>query len=241
VNANRILVASSAAARRRDVRASLHSEHYEISETATPTETIAKASFDSPDLLIMDSVVDGTDAHRLCAAIRTQSKVGILVLGDSLGSTAGSTAIDALNAGADEYLSMPFGTAELAARVRAMLRRVARRDGKEIVLQDRAIDMNSHRIKGPDGQVSRLTPKEYFVLRYLITHANKPRTHRDLAQAVWQRDGSGEVEYVRVVINQLRRKLEPDPAKPRYLLTERAVGYRLRMPVETRAGEVANS
>jgi two-component system KDP operon response regulator KdpE len=80
--------------------------------------------------------------------------------------------------------------------------------------------------------VSRLTPKEYFVLQYLIIHANKPRTHRDLAQAVWQRDGSGEVEYVRIVINQLRRKLEPDPANPRYLLTERAVGYRLHMPVE---------
>ena len=70
------------------------------------------------------------------------------------------------------------------------------------------------------------------VLQYLIMHANKPRTHRDLAHAVWQRDGSGEVEYVRIVINQLRRKLEPDPAKPRYLLTERSVGYRLHMPVE---------
>ena len=231
MNANRILVASSAAARRRDVKAALGSEHYEISETATPTETITKASFDSSDLLIMDSLVDGIDAHKLCAAIRPQSKVGILVLGDSLG-VAGSTAIDALNAGADEYLSMPFVTAELAARVRALLRRVSRRDGREIVLQDRAIDMNSHRIKGPDGQVSRLTPKEYFVLQYLIMHANKPRTHLDLAQAVWQRDGSGEVEYVRIVINQLRRKLEPDPAKPRYLLTERSVGYRLHMPVE---------
>jgi len=240
VNANRILVASSAAARRRDVRAGLDSEHYEISETATSSETIEKACFDLPDLLIMDSVIEGIDAHRLCAAIRPQSKVGILVLG-GLEGVAGSTAIDALNAGADEYLSMPFGTAELAARVRAMLRRVARRDGKEIVLQDRAIDMNSHRIKGPDGQVSRLTPKEYFVLRYLITHANKARTHRDLAQAVWQRDGSGEVEYVRIVINQLRRKLEPDPAKPRYLLTERAVGYRLHMPVELRAREAAKS
>jgi two-component system KDP operon response regulator KdpE len=229
VNANRIVVASSAAARRLDVKAALDFECYEISETETAGDTIQKACFEPSELLIMDSVVGGIDAHLLCRTIRPQSKLGIIVLGHF----SGSGAIDALNAGADEYLSMPCITAELAARVRALLRRVARRDGKEIVLEDRAIDMNSHRIKGPQGRVSHLTPKEYLVLQYLVTHANKPRTHRDLAQAVWQRDGSGEVEYVRIVVNQLRRKLESDPNKPRYLLTERSVGYRFHLPAAT--------
>jgi len=236
VNANRILVASSAAARRLDVRAALDFEFHEISETETAAEAIQRASFEPHDLLIMDSIVDGIDAHRLCGAIRPQSKLGIMVLGDS----GGSTAIDALNAGADEYLSMPCVRAELAARVRAMLRRVARRGGKEIVLQDRAIDWNSHRIEGPEGRISHLTPKEYLVLQYLVTHANQSRTHQDLARTVWQRDGSGEVEYVRIVIQQLRRKLEPDPHKPRYLLTERSVGYRFHLPRPASASSPAN-
>jgi two-component system KDP operon response regulator KdpE len=140
--------------------------------------------------------------------------------------------IDAFNAGADDYVSSPFVLRELLARVRAVLRRVARFDdeGHQIVLDDRAIDLKSYEIRGPGSRVSHLTPKEFLVLQCLIAHPNKAFTHQRLAQTVWQRDGGGEVEYLRIVIRQLRRKLEPDPDNPRYILTERSVGYRFELP-----------
>jgi two-component system KDP operon response regulator KdpE len=97
-------------------------------------------------------------------------------------------------------------------------------------LQDRAIDFQSHQIKGPDGRVAHLTPKECLVLQHLVTNANQALTPRRLAQTVWQRDGSGQIEYVRIVVKQLRRKLEPDPDNPRYILTQRSVGYQFQMP-----------
>jgi len=116
--------------------------------------------------------------------------------------------------------------------VRALLRRVAwsRTEGHQIVLADRAIDLKAYEVKGPGNHVSHLTPKEFLVLRYLVAHADKPRTLQHLAQTIWQRDGSGEVEYVRNVIRQLRRKLEPDPDNPRYILTDRSAGYRFQLP-----------
>ncbi len=230
MNANRILVASTAALRRLQIKAGLEFEGYEVSETETAVETIQRACFEPHDLLIMDSILDGIDAHRLCRTIRPQSNVSIIVLDDGSAARCGITAIDALNAGADEYLSAACASAELAARVRAMLRRVVRRDETEIVLQDRAIDWNSHKIKGPGGRISHLTPKEYLVLQHLVTNANKPLTPQRLAQTVWQRDGSGQLEYVRIVVKQLRRKLEPDPDHPRYILTQRSVGYQFQMP-----------
>jgi two-component system KDP operon response regulator KdpE len=222
----RIIAASSAAERREELRTMLEFEGHEVTEVRSAAQTIAEACSELHDLLVVDSVLDGIAAYGLCRTIRTRSKLGIIVLGDK----AGTVAIDALNAGADEYVAAPFVMAELAARVRAILRRVARREGRQIVLPDRIIDLELHKIKGPDGRVSHLTPKEFQVLECLVTHANKPRTHQSLAQTVWQRDGSGEVEYMRIVVKQLRKKLEPDPDHPRYILTERSVGYRFHMP-----------
>jgi two-component system KDP operon response regulator KdpE len=176
----------------------------------------------------MDSVVDGIAAHELCRTIRPQSKLGIIVCGGELGKTA----IDSLNAGADDYVPAPFVPAELLARLRALLRRVARPSEKhQIILQDRAIDLRSHRIKGPGDRDIRLTPKEFQVLEHLISNANKLLTHQTLTQSIWQRDAGGEIEYVRIVIKQLRRKLEQDPDNPRYIRTERAAGYRFHLPL----------
>ena len=129
------------------------------------------------------------------------------------------------------YLQSPFVLRELLARVRAVLRRVTRPDGegRQIILHDRAIDLKSYKIRGPGSRVSHLTPKEFLVLQCLVAHAYKPLSHQSLAQSVWQRDARGEVEYLRVVIKQLRRKLEPDPDNPQYIRTERAVGYRFHM------------
>lgn len=227
MNAFRILVASSNAEQRGDLRAAMEFEGYEVVEAATATQAVQKACAEDHDVLVMDSVVDGIGAHGLCRTIRPQSKLGIIVWGGKCGTTA----IDSLDAGADDFIPAPFVLAEMLARVRAILRRVTRYDKpRQIVLQDREVDLRSYEIKGPGSQVGHLTPKEFLVLQYLVAHTNKSRTTQTLAQTIWQRDGKGELEYVRIVIRQLRRKIEPDPENPRYILTERTEGYRFQMP-----------
>jgi two-component system KDP operon response regulator KdpE len=212
---------------REELRTALEFEGHSVTGAATAFETIAEACTGRHDLLITDAAMDGLAAYALCREIRSKSKLGIIVLDEN----GEAEAVDALNAGADEYVRGPFVIPEVAARVRALLRRVARPERKHIVLQDRTVDLNSRKVKGPNGRICHLTPKEFLVLQCLVAHANKPRTHQGLAQTVWQRDGSGEVEYVRIVVKQLRRKLEADPENPRYIVTERSVGYRFDMPV----------
>jgi two-component system, OmpR family, KDP operon response regulator KdpE len=227
MNPSRILIASSNAEQRAELRAALEFEGYDLAEVATAMQAVQQACTEHYDVLVTDSVADGIGAHSLCQKIRPQSKLGIIIWGGTLGTTA----IDSLNAGADDFIPAPFVMAEMLARVRAILRRVSGFDDhRAIVLQDREVDLKSYEIKGPGSQVAHLTPKEFLVLQYLITHANQPRTTQALAQTIWQRDGKGELEYVRIVIRQLRRKLEPDPGKPRYLLSERPEGYRFKMP-----------
>jgi two-component system KDP operon response regulator KdpE len=222
------LVASSNAPMRSELRAALELEGHDVSEAVTSAETIQKVSAESHDVLVVDSVMNGIAAHELCRAIRSQSQLGIIVWGGQLGTSA----IDSLNAGADDFIPAPFILPELLARVRAILRRVARptERNQQIILQDRAIDLRSHRIKGPGDREIRLTPKEFQVLQHLVSNANRLLTHQTLTQSVWQRDADGEIEYVRIVIKQLRRKLEQDPDNPQYIRTERAAGYRFHLP-----------
>jgi two-component system KDP operon response regulator KdpE len=230
--AGRILVAGSGTRQRKDVRVALEFEGHEVEETETADRTLEETASGLYQVLLVNSGCEGIEPHELCRAIRMKSELGIIVLGGHDDTRQGR--IDALNAGADDYVPSPFVLQELLARVRAVLRRVARFDdeGRQIVLDDRAIDLKSYKIRGPGSRVSHLTPKEFLVLRCLIAHPNKAFTHQRLAQTVWQRDGGGEVEYLRIVIKQLRRKLEPDPDNPRYILTERAVGYRFELPAQ---------
>jgi len=223
---NRILVASSAAETRRELRSALELDGHTVAEAGSPGQAIEQARSEMHDVLIVDSARDGIAPCALCRAIRPKSNLGIIVLG---GEDA-SNAIDALNSGADDFVPVPFLMAELLSRVRALLRRVARPARKEIVFPDGIIDLESREIRRRDGRVSRLTPKEFLVLQSLVTPANTLRTHQRLARTVWQRDAQGEVEYMRAVVGQLRRKLEPDPENPRYILTERAIGYRFYIP-----------
>jgi two-component system KDP operon response regulator KdpE len=141
--------------------------------------------------------------------------------------------IEALDAGADDYVTKPFSTPELLARIRAALRRMPQTAGtapQRIKLEEGTeIDFQSRHVS-TRGRNVRLTPKEFDLLRYLVTHPNKTIEHRELLQAVWGPDYGQEAAYLRVFVNQLRKKIEPDPAKPRYLLTEPWVGYRFCLP-----------
>jgi len=236
VNSARILIAKYST-ENGELCSALEREGYKVAEVEAAVELIERACSGHYDVLVAAATLDDTPVHGLCRTIRRASELGIIVVGDKVGTAA----IDALNAGADDYVTPPFVTAELVARVRAILRRVARPVAKQIVLQDRTIDLKSRKVKGPGSRLSHLTPKEFEVLENLVTHTNRPRTHLSLAQTVWQRDDAGEIEYMRAVIKQLRRKLEPDPDNPRYILTDRSVGYRFQMPcVETSVVSLAS-
>jgi len=237
MNTGRVIISSGAAEQRKELRAALEFERHRVAEAETAGQTIDRVCSERYDALLLcsgtvDSGMEGSEACDLCRAIRTKSDLGIIVLADQ-DSRQGR--IDVLNAGADDFVPIPFVLPELLARVRAILRRVTRpKEGHQIILQDRAIDLRSHKVKGPSGRLVHLTPKEFLVLQHLVAHADKPLTHQSLAQSVWQRDAGGDVEYLRIVIKQLRRKLEPDPDNPRYIRTERSIGYRFHMPAPAR-------
>jgi two-component system KDP operon response regulator KdpE len=220
-----ILVAGGDQDQRVQLRMELGFEGHHVTEAAGVEQTLQRACSGLHDVLIVDATLDGIT---LCRTIRPNSDLGIIVLA---GEDTRQGRIDALNSGADDFIPAPFIMAELMARVRAILRRVTKSgESRQIVLEDREVDLKSHEVKGPGSRVSHLTPKEFLVLQYLIAHANQPRTPQTLAQSLWQRDGQGEVEYVRIIIRQLRRKLEATPDNPQYILTERSVGYRFQMP-----------
>jgi two-component system KDP operon response regulator KdpE len=230
MRAGRIIVASSSAEECKELRIALEFEGHPVTEAETADQTLQATYSGRHQVLILGSGFEGIEPYELCRIIRRKSDLGIIVLAGS--DSTNQRRIDALNAGADDYVPFPFALRELQARVRALLRRVMRAgdEGREIVLQDRVIDLKSYKIRGPGNRLSHLTPKEFSVLKCLVARTNTALTHQSLAQTVWQQDGAGEVEYMRVVIGQLRRKLEPDPDNPRYLLTERSVGYRFHMP-----------
>ena len=140
--------------------------------------------------------------------------------------------VAALDAGADDYVTKPFGIEELLARIRAALRRSPsspESGPRGFSSPDLEIDFETRRVRARGADV-RLTPKEFELLRHLVANAGKPVTHRELLQAVWGPDHGDEPEYLRVFINQVRKKIEPEPAKPRYILTEPWVGYRFVAP-----------
>ncbi len=169
------------------------------------------------------------DGLETCRLIRDSSDVAIIVL---TVRNAERDKVQALDAGADDYITKPFGTPELLARIRAALRRLpASADALPPVLhlEHLTIDFEARRAL-VRGREVRLTPKEYDLLRYLVSQANKPVPHRKLLQTIWGPDYGDELEYLRVFINHLRKKIEPDPSQPRYILTEPWVGYRFALP-----------
>lgn len=178
----------------------------------------------TPNLIITDLMMPNLDGVELCKRIRMSSDVPIIVL-----SVRGQehTKIEALDAGADDYITKPFSMGELQARVRAALRRAPKPlPQRELIeIGDFHIDFASRRVKVRDAEV-RLTPKEFDLLTYLAEHPHRVISHRTLLGAIWGESNTEQPEYLRVFIGQLRKKIEKNPAEPQYLLTDRWVGYR---------------
>ena len=212
----------------RFLRVTLVAQGYSILEATTGAQAVAEATTRSPDLILLDLGLPDADGIELTRRLREWSKTPIIVI--SARGQEGDK-VQALDAGADDYLTKPFGVPELLARMRVALRHRARTDGSgEPVLRvgDLTVDLAARRVTVAGDEV-HLTRTEYRLLAVLAQHAGKVVTHRQLLREVW---GPGSVEhshYLRVYMGQLRHKLETDAARPRYLETEIGVGYRLRV------------
>lgn len=227
MNAARILVVDDEPQIRRVLRSTLSTHGYEIAEAKTGEEALEWMRKEPPDLVLLDMNMPGMGGVEACREIRRASDAPIIML---TVRNAERDKVAALDAGADDYVVKPFGIEELLARIRAALRRYAPGDAlPPFASKDLSIDFEARQVRVRDRDV-HLTPKEYEVLKHLVANQGKPLTHRRLLQAVWGPDYGEETESLRVVINQLRKKLEADPARPRYILTEPWVGYRFQPP-----------
>ena len=222
---HKILVVDDEAQIVRVLRRSLTSHAYDV-RTAADGQAALELFHDwHPDLVITDLSMPEMTGLDLCRAIRKTSEVPIIVL-----SVKGEehTKVEALDAGADDYITKPFGINELLARVRATLRRLpanTQQTSSDLIEGDFAIDLAAHKILVRQQEV-HLTPKEFDLLVYLFQNRGKVITHRTLLAAIWGGNYTEQTEYLRVFIGQLRKKIESDPAHPQYILTEPWVGYR---------------
>jgi two-component system, OmpR family, KDP operon response regulator KdpE len=232
MNAASILVVDDEPQIRRVLRSTLSTHGYEIAEAKTGEEALEWVRKEPPDLVLLDMNMPGMGGVEACREIRRASDAPIIML---TVRNAERDKVAALDAGADDYVVKPFGIEELLARIRAALRRYSPGDTlPPFVSKDLSIDFEARQVRVRDHDV-HLTPKEYEVLKHLVANQGKPLTHRRLLQAVWGPDYGEETEGLRVVINQLRKKLEADPARPKYILTEPWVGYRFQPPRESAA------
>ncbi len=229
MSVGRILVVDDEPQIRRVLRTSLTAQGYEIQVARTGEDALESIRNSRFDLVLLDMNMPGMGGLEACREIRASSELAIIML-TVRGSEQDKVA--ALDAGADDYITKPFGMPELLARIRAALRRLptAAESGPEsIQLDDLEINLTTRRVISKGRQI-RLTPKEFDLLHYLVANPNIPIPHTKLLQAVWGPDYGDQVEYLRVFINQLRKKIETDPSHPQYLLTEPWVGYRFAKP-----------
>lgn len=236
MNGAKILVVDDEPQIRRVLRSTLSTRGYVITEAAGGDAALESFRKERPDLVLLDMNMPGMDGIEVCREIRRSSEAAIIML---TVRSAERDKVAALDAGADDYVVKPFSIEELLARIRAALRRYGPADAvPPFVAKDLTVDF-ANRVVTARGRPVHLTPKEYEVLRHLIANQGKPLTHRRLLQAVWGPDYGEETESLRVVINQLRKKIERDPRHPRYVLTEPWVGYRFQS--EGAAGATAAS
>jgi two-component system KDP operon response regulator KdpE len=222
----RILVAEDDPAVRRLLRRILETEHYTVTEAIDGTATwSALSDTPAPELLVLDLALPGRDGLTIVRDLRAQGSVLPIVV---VSSHAEETRkVEALDLGADDYITKPFGAPELLARIRVALRHRLQREGEPPVFRsgDLAVDLVRRMVTVGCAEV-KLSPKEYDLLRLLVAHAGKVLTHKAIMRALW--DGETDIQYLRFYIRSLRQKLGDAPANPRYILTEQGVGYRLR-------------
>jgi two-component system KDP operon response regulator KdpE len=221
-----VLVVEDEAQMRTFVRIALESHGFQMLEAPTAAEGIRQARAYTPDLVLLDLGLPDADGSTVTQRIREYSSVPILVI-----SARGSeeSKVKALDEGADDYLTKPFGAGELMARIRVALRKAASRDTQAVVRigDDILVDLGRRAVT-LRGEEVHLTPIEFKLLATLVRHAGNVQTHHQLLEQVWGPGHENQMQYLRVYMTQLRHKLEREPARPRYLLTETGIGYRLR-------------
>src|ERR1700729_3121083 len=211
---------------RKLLRMGLNAHGYQTTEAPNGKTALERLS-ESPDLIILDLGLPDTQGHELLRTIRARNDSVPIVVLSSRGDEAGK--VQALDYGADDYVTKPFGMDELLARMRAALRHQLQVHGERPVFRsgDLSVDLVRRMVKVGDKDV-RLSPKEYELLRVLVQHAGKVLTHRFLLKELW--NDLTDSQYLRVYVRQLRQKIEQDPERPHYILTETGIGYRLRAP-----------
>jgi two-component system, OmpR family, KDP operon response regulator KdpE len=222
----RVLVVDDEASIRKFLRVSLTAHQYQVFDAENGRSALSAVIEDRPDLVILDLGLPDMDGIAVTRQLREWTKIPIIILSVREHE---QDKIAALDAGADDYLTKPFGIGELLARIRVVMRRTApSKDSPVFTTGELAVDL-TRRIVTVAGQETQLTPTEYDLLRVLVTNAGKVITHHQLLRAVWGTGYEPETHILRVNISNLRRKIESDPARPRYVLTEPGVGYRLRI------------
>jgi two-component system KDP operon response regulator KdpE len=225
VSGARILVVDDEPQIQRAVRTALSRHGYAVISAMTGEEALLLVAERRPDVVLLDLMLPGIDGLAVCRRIRAESPVPIIVL-SARGEERDKVA--ALDGGADDYLTKPFGVEELLARIRVALRHAAGSAVEPVVsIGPLAVDLGRRRVTR-DGREVHLTPTEYDVLKYLVQHADRVVTHRALLGALWGAEFTEQTPMLRSFIKQLRQKIEADPADPRLIVTEPGVGYRLR-------------
>jgi two-component system, OmpR family, KDP operon response regulator KdpE len=226
VSSRRILVVDDEPQILRALKTNLSAAGYEVETAATGEEALALAATRPPDAVILDLVLPDMSGTNVTRELRTWTSLPIVVL-SAVGDEREK--VEALDAGADDYVTKPFGMEELLARLRAALRRSGPHDGPVIELGMLTLDLDKKALF-VNGKLVSLTPHEFHLLRLLATNQGKLLTHRVILREVWGPAYGDESHYLHVYVSQLRRKIEPDPTRPRYLLTEPGAGYRLVNP-----------
>ena len=225
----RILVIDDEPQIRRSLQVNLEGKGYAVATAADAEQALQAIANRTPDVIVLDLLMPGMDGIALTRRIREHSTVPIIVL-SAIGDERKK--VEALELGADDYVTKPFSTEELLARIRSVLRRVAGAQSSQPVWSYGELSVNFDRREVRlTGEAVKLTPTEYDLLKYMIEHAGKVLTHRMLLTAVWGPAYSDQAQYLRVFVGQLRKKLEKDPARPRYILTDPGVGYRFCVEV----------
>jgi two-component system KDP operon response regulator KdpE len=234
MNVTKVLVVDDEPQIRRVMKSALTKQNYFVSDARSGEEALERIREDRYDLILLDRNMPGMGGLEVCRQIRSTSDVAIIML---TVRKKEDEKVEALDAGADDYVTKPFSMPELLARIRANLRRVplAPKEGARVIHWDQIeVNLDSRDLL-VNGRNIHLRPKEFDVLHYLITNPNVVVPHGKIIQTIWGPDYGDEVEYLHVIINQIRKKIEPEPNRPKYILTEPRIGYRFQMTSDPRS------